>query len=100
MAKSAPTLNIKPSPGYILTQPYIEDKVFKSAKEQDGMDVLSEVLSVGDEVVDSNGVLRQAPCKVGDIVYSAYSLKEFEKDFSKYRFLHFSELHGIMEVKK
>lgn len=97
MAKSAPL--IKPSPGYFLATRYIEKKVFESVKETDGQDQLSEILAVGDDVVDSNGITREAPAKVGDIVYHAYSLKEFERDFTKFRYIHFSEIHGIVEVE-
>lgn len=87
---------ITPHPGYILCKPYIEkDKTFIAAKEQDGLDQRSEILAIGQDVLDSYGVLRKPYCKVGDVILNAYSNKEFELDFTKYRFVHFSEIHGI-----
>lgn len=92
--------NITPAPGYILAIPYVnEDEVFKSVKETDGQDVKSIVLAISSGVIDAEGVLRTAPCRVGDIVISAYSNKEFEIAFTKYRFLHFTEIHGIYGSK-
>lgn len=96
MAKYAP---IAPSSGYILTKPHVEDKVFKSVKETDGQDQLSEVIAIGASIRDTNGDWHASPAPVGAIIYHAYSNKEFERDFTKYRFVHFTEIHGILEVK-
>jgi len=93
---SSETPDITPHPGYILCKPYVEtDKPFGSVKEQDGLDQRSEILAIGQDVLDSYGVFRKPYCKVGDVILHAYSNKEFEVDFTKYRFVHFTEIHGI-----
>lgn len=91
------TSKIKPFPGYILATPYInEDEVFKSVKETDGMDQKSVVIAIGDDVLDDNGNTRTTQARLKDIIVHAYSNKEFEIEFTKYRWVHFSEIHGVI----
>ena len=92
-------MNINPTAGYLLAKPYIFKSTFQSVKETDGLDQKSVILEVGDEVEDNNGIARKSPCKKGDVVIHAYSNKEFEVEFTKYRFIHFSEVHGILNIK-
>lgn len=88
--------NIKPTPGYLLCKIYLfEDTPFKTGREAAGEDKMSEVLEVGENVKDAQGILRTAPCKKGDIILSADSNKTFTIGFDAYRFIHFSEVHGI-----
>ena len=92
---------IIPASGYLLAKPYIEkDSVFLPAKATDGLDQTSEILAVGESVIDSNGIERKAPCKVGDIVHHAYSNKEVEIKFDKFRYIHFTEVHGVINYAK
>lgn len=88
---------IKPEKGYLLAIPFVEDATFKSVKESDGVDQKSKVLVVGDSVMDDKGNMRSTTAKTGDIILHAYSNKEFEINFTKYRFVHFTEVHGIWE---
>lgn len=88
---------IKPEKGYLLAIRFVEDSTFKSTKETDGIDQKSKVLVVGEDVMDNNGNMRTTMAKEGDIILHAYSNKEFEINFTKYRFVHFSEVHGIWE---
>lgn len=88
-------MTIQPSPGYIFAIPYIQKGPFKSVREVEGLDQFSEVLAVGAHVMDDNGNMRTAPCKVGDIIIHAYSNKEFEIAFNKHRMVHFTEVHGV-----
>lgn len=94
--------SILPSAGYVLTRNYIpkEKSVFVPIKETDGFDQKSEVIAVGDKVTDSNGVDRFPPCKVEDIIIHAASMSEFEIDMDKYRFVHFTQVHGVWEGAK
>ncbi len=86
------------NPGYILTSPYIKkDAVFKSDRTAAGEAIVSKVLVVGDSVIDDQGIERKAPCKVGDVIVHAYNNKDFEMDFTKYRFVHFVEIYGRLE---
>ena len=94
------TTNITPAPGYLLAIPHInKTSTFKPVKETDGLDQLSEVLEVGDSIIDSEGIERKSFAKKGDIILHAYSNKEFEIDFTKYRFVHFTEIHGTYGSK-
>lgn len=97
--------NIKPSPGYLLAIRYIPKttgivSLHQSAKETDGQDQKSTVLAVGESVDDNNGVTRFSPCKKGDIIIHAASMSEFEIGTDKYRFVHFTQVHGIWEDAK
>lgn len=83
------------NPGYLLVTRYQQkDKPFKSDREIPGEAILSEVLVVGDSVIDDQGTLREPPCKVGDIIVHAYNNKDFEINFTQYRFCHFTEVYG------
>lgn len=87
---------VKPHPGYLFVKPYIEtDGSFISAKETVGEDQRSVVLEIGDSVTDSQGILREANCKKGDIIIHASTNKTIQLDFTEYRFVHFSEIHGL-----
>ena len=89
-------LHIKPAPGYLLCEPYIEkDKPFVSAKEITGEDRKYIVLEVGDSITDSEGIERTSPCKQGDTIIGVDSNKTFEIDFTRYYFLHYTEVHGV-----
>jgi len=92
-------MTITPQPGYILTKPFIIKKTFKSPKENIGEDQLSEVIEVGSSVKDDKGELRTTNVKKGDKIYHSYSNKTLEIDFQDYRFVHFTEVHGIYESK-
>lgn len=100
MTKNTSTTSIKPTPGYLLATPYVGSGPWSSVKESAGEDVKSEVVAVGPSVIDSEGIERRAPCNVGDVVISTDSNKTFEDNFTKYRFIHFTEVHGIYEPKR
>jgi len=88
-------------PGYILVKPYVNDKdTFSSVRKAVGEALISEVLAVGDSVVDDNGTLRTCPVSVGDVIVHAYNAKDFEIKFKKRRFVHFTEIYGKVNVKK
>lgn len=89
---------IIPHPGYILTQPYIPaDKPFMGVREEAGQDQKSLVLKVGSPVIDSNNITRSAGVSMGDIIIHAQTNKDFELDFTLYRFVHFTEVHGVLQ---
>lgn len=91
---------IKPAPGYILTKPYeIPNKVFKNLKETAGEDQISEVIGVGEEVMDDQGNTRSTYVKKGDKIIHAYTNKTFSRLDEEYRFVHFTEVHGTYESK-
>lgn len=93
--------SIKPLDGYVLCVPYTsEGSPFKPVKEQDGLDQLSEVIAVSEQVLDQNNVIRKCPVKIGDIIHHAYSNSEFEIDFTKYRYVFYSQIHGVMDAKE
>lgn len=99
MTKAPKTPLIEPSAGYILCQPYLpKNTTFVSGRESSGEDQKSEVLVVGNDVIDNEGNLRASPCQKGDIIIHAQTNKEFELSFTKYRFVHFSEVHGILKI--
>ena len=94
------TNNINPSPGYILTKPYeIPNKIFKNLKETAGEDQISEVIEVGDDVVDDSGNTRSTHVKKGDKIIHAYTNKTFTRLDEEYRFCHFTEVHGTYGSK-
>lgn len=96
-----PSLPFTANPGFILTTPYEQkDKPFKSERERPGEAILSKVLIVGDAVIDDQGTVRQAPCKVGDIIIHAYNNKDFEINFTKYRYVHITEVYGNYNESK
>lgn len=101
MAMKTKTPDIIPTPGYILCQPYLPKNVtFVSGKEASGEDHKYEVLAVGESITDSEGILRKAPCKVGDIIIGIDSNSVVEVEFMKYIFLHFTQVHGIWKTTK
>ena len=91
-------MNILPHKGYILCKRFVQPQsIYKSLGESVGEDQKSEVIAVGEDILDSNNILRTPDCKVGDIIIHADSNKTFEIDHEMYRFVHFSEIHGIWE---
>lgn len=92
------TPTIAPHPGYVLARPYIENNnTLVSIKDEDGLDQKSEVLSVGDSITDSQGILREAHVKKGDIVLHAFNNSEFTIGSDRFRFIHFTQLHGVLK---
>lgn len=91
---------IIPSPGYILCEKYVENKIFVSAKESAGEDQKSKVIEVGLPALDDNGHKHESPCKIGDIIIHADSNKTFTYDNILYRMVHFTEVHGILWEEK
>lgn len=90
---------LTPAPGYILCQAYTDkDATFTPQKEEQGADQKSIVLAVGPDITDQGGILRTAPCKVGDIILHASTNKDFDHNFVAYRFAHFVEVHGVLNV--
>lgn len=96
VSNSSKTVNlIKPYPGYIHCEAYIaDDGVFKSQKETIGEDQLSTVISVGDDVMDSDGNMRNTPAKPGDIIIHTSTNKLITIFHEEVRFVHFTEVHG------
>jgi co-chaperonin GroES (HSP10) len=93
-------IKIHPAPGYILAQPYIQkDSLFQSVKEVSGESQKSEVLAIGEDLVDDNGNIRKPNCKIGDRIIHCYLSEDFNVGTEKFRFVHFSNIRGIMEVK-
>lgn len=95
--KAHQTPHITPDPGYIFCKPYIPPVLFHSEKETEGEDKLSEVISVGKSVKDSQGVLRETGAKKGDIIIHADTNKTITLEHQQYRFVHFSESHAKYE---
>lgn len=62
--------------------------------------MVSEVLAMGPDVTDTHGIERYPHCKAGDIIVSADSNKTIEVQTHKLRFVHFSEIHGILTLEK
>lgn len=89
---------ISPTPGYILTEPFIDETSKFPSREPQGEDQKSHVIAVGDNITDSEGVLRVPPCKVGDIIIHANSNKTFTINYDEFRFVHFVEVHGILNI--
>lgn len=91
---------IHPTPGYILAKPFfLKDTPFKPAKEEAGAVQKSEVLAVGDMLIDDGGFERFAPCKVGDVIVHSYIPDEFEISFDTYRMVHFSQVKGLWKIE-
>lgn len=91
-------LSIIPTSGYLLCEAFIEkDKPFRAAKLASGEDHQYKVLAVGADVIDTEGITRKSPAKVGDIVIGIDSSSTFELDFTRYYFLHFTQCHGVFK---
>jgi len=97
MVKKPTVLIPTPLPGYLIAEPFVEAGVFKPAKEQDGLDQTSKVLKISSGVIDNHNNLRSCPVQEGQVIHHAYSNKEVEINFKKYRYIHFSECHGIVK---
>lgn len=91
---------IKPTEGYILTIPHIRKLLGARLKEPSGEDQMSKVLVVGADVKDEQGTVRTTPVKEGDIIIHRESNKDFTFENQLYRFVHFTEVHGIYESTK
>ncbi len=98
MAKQ--TYHITPTAGYILTTPYEPDTTFESVRVRPGEALISEILAIGDSVMDDRGNIRTTPYKVGDIIVHAFNNKDFELGFTKYRYCHFTEVYGQVQKKE
>lgn len=94
-------INISPIAGWCLGIPYIKkDSMFTSIKELSGESMCSEIIAVGDTLIDDNGIERKAPCKFGDLIYHKYLSEDFNQGTTKYRFIHFSDIRGILNIKE
>lgn len=90
------TPQIKPIPGWILAVPYIiPDSIFTSVKEVSGESQKSQVIAVGEDLIDDNGIGRKPNCKIGDIVVHKWLSEDFNIGTIKYRFIHFADVRGI-----
>lgn len=99
MSEKSETVSIKPTPGYLLVKPYIQTNTpYKTTKEEPGAAQKSEVLAVGDTLIDDAGITREAPCKVGDIIIHTYISDGFDLNFDEYRMVHFSQVKARLEV--
>lgn len=87
---------ITPVKGWLLGVPYIKkDSLFTSAKEVSGETMCSEIIAVGDTLIDDNNIERKAPCQVGDVIYHKFLSEDFNVGTTKYRFIHFADVRGI-----
>lgn len=97
MAKSQKIPKIQPSPGYVLCTPYeIPNRIFKP-KEVDGLDQMSQIVAIGKNIVDGQGIVREYEGVEGDIIIHAYNNAEFEIENQKYRVVHFTGIHARWE---
>lgn len=90
-------MNIKPLEGYILTIPHVRKLLGTDIKEPSGEDQMSKVIAVGSDTTDEQGTVRTTPVKKGDIIVHRESNKDFTLENQLYRFVHFTEVHGIYE---
>ncbi len=89
------TPKILPHPGYILAKLYVPPGIFKPAATVSGEDLFYEVLQLGENIIDSEGIERKPNCRIGDIVIGVDSSSTFELEHVRYYFLHFTQVHGI-----
>lgn len=90
-------MQMLPEPGFLLTRPYDPKGFFKPTKDAQGEALISVVERVGEDVMDSEGILRTTPVTKGDIIIHAFNAKDFEWNMKRYRFVHFTEVYGIMK---
>lgn len=101
MAKKSTKINLVPTPGYLLIEPfeaeaktdsgiYLPDSA-KGDKPQRGT-----VLAVGGDEILDNGKTRKAPCKVGDIViYKKWGGSEVKIGTKEYLFAKFDDILAV-----
>lgn len=100
-AKTSNKINLVPTAGYILIEPYAAEKQTASGiylpdnaspdKPQKG-----KVLAIGDDELTDSGKTRKAPCKVGDvIVYKKWGGSEVKIDNKEYLFAKFEDILAI-----
>lgn len=95
------TPQITPISGWILVIPYLQpDSIFQSVKESSGESMKSEVIAIGDDLTDDNGIIRKPNCKIGDIIVHKWLSEDFNIGTTKMRFVHFADLRGIWKDAK
>lgn len=93
-------MNINPTAGWILTKEYTPKKTFTSPQQAIGDAQKSEIIAIGEQYTDDYGNLHTPDndWKVGTIIIHGDNNNDFELDFDRYRFVHFSRVMGLLEL--
>lgn len=100
-AKTSNKVNLAPTAGYILVEPFEAEKQTASGiylpdnaspdKPQKG-----KILAVGADEVTDSGVKKSSPAKVGDVViYKKWGGSEVKIDNKEYLFAKFEDILAI-----
>ena len=92
---------LQPTPGYLIIEPLEKEEKTSSGiylpdsageKPQKG-----KVLAVGASEITENGIKRQAPAKVGDvIIYKKWGGSEVKVDNKEYLFAKFEDILAVV----
>jgi chaperonin GroES len=98
----AKSINLKPTPGYLLIEPAVAEKKTESGiylpdtseeKPQKGT-----VLAVGDDELTDSGKARKSPAKVGDeIIYKKWGGNDVKIDGKEYIFVKFEDVLAVVK---
>ncbi|OGM28600.1 hypothetical protein A2801_01800 [Candidatus Woesebacteria bacterium RIFCSPHIGHO2_01_FULL_41_10] len=100
-AKSTKKINLQPTPGYMLIEPFEAETKTQSGiylpesasteKPQRG-----KILAVGADEVTDTGAIKKAPAKVGDtIIYKKWGGSEVKIANKEYLFAKFDDILAI-----
>jgi len=95
-------VKLQPTAGYVLVEPVAVEKKTASGivlpDSHEEKPRKGKVLAVGGAEITENGVKRQVPCKVADIViYKEWGGNEYKESEKEYLFIKFEDILGIIK---
>jgi len=94
-------VKLQPTAGYVLVEPMAVEKKTASGivlpDSHEEKPRKGRVLAAGGAEITENGVKRQAPCKVADmVIYKEWGGNEYKEGEKEYLFIKFEDILGIV----